>query len=674
VPKTPKPTSRTPTYTVTSEYFNFDTELSYWKQVAPKLIVNNVYVNVHTQDWTNVPQQRAIPLPPLTEHSMISVRTNSKFFGSSVVIIIVGGFSSYLSDGITPDFQSYNTNIYFSYHNGGLWYVRGFHSRAWDTPIGYNQADSGRNWLPRRSAAAVFAYEQKSQGRTLLFIHGGRFFDGVGWANGGAQDDISFFDVESCTDIVLRNDGMWAFQWNSGTCNNLITVNTYPLVPRYFHSVIVVPVAGVDYFVFIGGFAPTAISALQSVMHHPSGGAGAARRFSFFYCSAHELNVVAADALKLNLALFEFPWDYITPLSTTSALFAAYYNQNMDVIFMFGGVNMDFTRLNSTKDFHLHNTLCIFKFDPSNTNNSFLKELMTIGKLPSKRAASTLISNSHQVMILGGADASLTYRPDLFAVSITSAHPNYTKVFGDVMDGGIVGITKNVFVSAQTILQQPAFSCESCFTASARGLSDKAPTYNLVFIASGIDQGAALYHGSFVPVVSGKYVIHVATLQSSVANGTPFVQEIEILPGVTCASTSRLAYSETVIAGSTMNFVVTCFDAFQNSRPGGDSIIATVNRMQTHVSTDGAIMVTTSDEFSYEYTDLKSGSHSLDLSLTRSSVYNIASRLGMQLIRAEVLTFTVQPQPALCEPSPGICNTLVIGDLNSTLAGQAKSM
>ena len=659
MPKSPKPPSKTPSYTVTSEYFNFDPELSYWKQVVPKLIVNNVYVNVHTQNWTNVPQQRTITLPPLTEHSMISVRTYSHFFGSSVVIIIVGGFGSYLSDGITPDFQSYNTNIYFSYHNGGLWYVRGLKSRTWNQPIGYDQSSQ---WLHPRSAAAVFAYEQKSQGRTLLFIHGGRvYLDGLGWAaNGGPQDRISFFPVQDCADIYLYNDDLWAFP---SACYP-VTVYTNPVVPRYFHRVIVVPVAGVDHFVLVGGFAPNGNSALQSPVYSPSPNG---KTFGVFYCSANELDGYST----INLEWFEIHWD--APLSATSALFAANYNQNMDVIFMFGGVNTDFGRLNSTVT--LHNTLSMFKFDPSGSNNkSFLKELMTIGKLPSKRAASTMFSNSHQVMILGGADASLAYRPDLFAVSITSAHPNYTKVFGDVMDGGIVGITKNVFVSAQTILRQPAFSCESCFTASARGLSDKAPTYNLVFVASGIDQeqGAALYHASFVPVTSGKYVIHVATLQSSVPGGMPFVQEIEILPGDTCASTSRLAYSETVIAGSTMNFVVTCFDAFQNSRPGGDSIIATVNRMQTHVST--AVMVTTSDQFSYEYTDLKSGSHSLELSLTRSSVYNIASRLGMQLIRAEVLTFVVLPQPALCEPSPGICNTLVIGDLNSTFAGQAKSM
>ncbi len=146
----PVPSGSLPSFKVSSNQFYFDIESSYWMDYEAKLIVNNQYVNVHTENWPSDPTQRTISLPPLTEHSMISVRTVQK---SVPVIIIVGGFSKcatmsfphcilfsfftlvrYLSDGITPDHTSYNPNIYFSFTNGRTWQARGPLSRTCPPP------------------------------------------------------------------------------------------------------------------------------------------------------------------------------------------------------------------------------------------------------------------------------------------------------------------------------------------------------------------------------------------------------------------------------------------------------------------------------------------------------------------------------------------------------------
>jgi hypothetical protein len=217
--------------------------------------------------------------------------------------------------------------------------------------------------------------------------------------------------------------------------------------------------------------------------------------------------------------------------------------------------------------------------------------------------------------------------------------------------------------------------CESCITASVEGQAEGAPSYNLFFDADGVNEElqAAVYTSSFIPIVSGLYRISVFTMRSSVQDGLPFVQMIDVQPGATCASTSRFINAPTAIAGSNTKFVVQCFDAFSNRRPGGDIVYATVHRMQAQEGSPNAFVVT-SDQSSHTYTDLRSGSHEMSFSATRSSVYSIESKIGSRIIEGRSFTFYVAPKPPLCLPAPGACNTFAIGDFDSTLAGQAKPL
>jgi hypothetical protein len=648
-----------------------------------KLIVNNEYVNVHTENWPSVPTQRTISLPPLTEHSMISVRTVQK---SVPVIIIVGGFSKYLSDGITPDHTSYNPNIYFSFNNGRTWQARGPLSRTASQPVGYRH----NNWLPLqypRSAAAIFSYEQMYSERTLVFIHGGRHHDGMGWRGGGALSDMYYFCVEDCLfPAAGSNASMLQF---AKECM-ILAAYTNVEVRMYFHTIINVPVAGEDHFIIINtGFTRDGVSAL--------GNEPDANIFYVFYFTSsqltmatfhpHHLSLTRLNILSDNIYILEPPRYVVLGSNMNSqadrflqsALSAVHYNRDVDVVFMFGGAQADFTRQSNAQFHKLHQVLWMFKFDPYHEGKSTHRKLITLGHGPSSRAASFLISSSEHLLLVGGVDAGLQYRQDVYALSITSAHPSFTVETNGAQPNSYfimfpAGSTIDIHVSTSTIMKTPALSCESCLTASVRSVLNRdAPSYNLFFSAAGIDasKGAALYRASFVPVVGGMYDVDIVILghkESKISYG------ISVLPDVTCASTSRLTYSDTVVAGSTMNFVVSCYDAFQNSRPGGDIISATVSRVNVQSVPGGGTFESVSDEFSYEYTDLKSGAHSLELAFTRSSRYTLASKLGMRMIGDQTFSFIVLPRSAHCDAPPGTCNTLVIGQLDSTFAGQAKPM
>jgi hypothetical protein len=664
-----------------------------------KLVVNNLYVNVHTENWPSEPIQRTISLPPLTEHSMISFRTVQK---SVPVVIIVGGFSRYLSDGNTPDHTSYNPNIYFSFTNGRTWQARGRRSRSALQPVGYNHPD----WFPEkwpRSAAAVFSYEQLYSDRTLVFIHGGRYWNGNSWRDDGALNDMYFFCVEDCLFPAAGSDTSMLQFANTNECT-MQGVYTTPRIPLYFHTIINVPVAGEDYFVIINTGFDTNGNAAR--IDQPG-----ATSFKLFFTRSSDILTAAFHPHELRLIEYTInhddiyssqpprypiyqgmPPDTFLNSALNLALAAAHYNRDLDVVFMFGGAEYDFTRQTENINFGLtpvvvdfissvrnplHNVLWMFKFDPYFPSTH--RKLLTLGDHPTKRAASFLISSAEKVVLVGGVDASLQYQQDVYELSLASAHPSFTAQTKGTLDGSFsstfpAGSTINLLVSASTIMKMPALSCESCFTASVGSLLNRdAPSYNLYFSAAGIDanQGSALYRASFVPEISGKYEIDILILdheESKISYG------ISILPDATCTSTSRLTYSEIVVAGSTMNFVVSCYDAFHNSRPGGDIISATVSRVNVQSVAGGAILESISDEFSYEYTDLKSGSHSLELAFTRSSRYTLASKLGMRMIGDQLFSFIVLPRAGHCDASPGTCNTLVIGQLDSTFAGQAKPM
>jgi hypothetical protein len=656
-----------------------------------KLVVNNLYVNVHTENWPSEPIQRTISLPPLTEHSMISLRTVQK---SVPVVIIVGGFSKYLSDGITPDHTSYNPNIYFSFTNGRTWQARGRRSRSALQPVGYNHPD----WFPEkwpRSAAAVFSYEQLYSERTLVFIHGGRHHNGMSWRDDGALNDMYFFCVEDCLFPAAGSDTSMLQFANTNECT-MTGVYTIPRIPLYFHTIINVPVAGEEHFVILNtGFKANG----NSIFIDQPG----ATSLNLFYTRGsdiltatfhpHELRLVENtidhdDIYSSHPPRFpiyrDMQQDAFRNSELNLALAAAHYNRELDVVFMFGGAGYDFTRQSPSVRDPLHNVLWMFKFDPYYPlrvppQKATHRKLVTLGDHPTKRAASFLISSSEKVVLVGGVGASLQYQQDVFELSLASAHPSFTAQTQGALDGSFsstfpAGSTMDLFVSASTIMKMPALSCESCFTASVRSLLNRdAPSYNLYFSAAGIDvnQGSAIYRSSFVPVISGKYEIDIVILDHEVSK---ISYGISILPDVTCTSTSRLTYSDIVVAGSTMTFVVSCYDAFHNSRPGGDIISATVSRVNVQSVAGGAILETISDEFSYEYTDLKSGSHSLELAFTRSSRYTLASKLGMRMIGDRLFSFIVLPRAAHCDASPGTCNTLVIGLLDSTFAGQAKPM
>jgi hypothetical protein len=280
-----------------------------------------------------------------------------------------------------------------------------------------------------------------------------------------------------------------------------------------------------------------------------------------------------------------------------------------------------------------------------------------------------------KLFALGGVAKDFRAQSDVFELSLSNAHPNFTRVFGDVLSGGVAGSICNVYVSAQTIMSQPAFACESCFAATVKGEFPGSPSYNLVFEAAGADDElqAAIYKSSFVTLVSGIYKLSVSTLFSMVEGGMPFVQSLEILPGATCASTSRFSNIGTAVSGSNMRFLVQCNDAFSNGRPGGDTIHAIVSRLNSQDATTGTLERTT-DEISLVYTDLKSGSHELVISITRSATYSITSRFGMRVIENRPFSFVVTPKAAFCKAAPSTCNTVVVGEMDSFLAGSARSM
>jgi hypothetical protein len=651
----PSSTFEKPSFTVTSAFFYFNIDLSFWMRVEPQVMLNNVCINVDTETWPSAPEQRYTQLPPLTEHSMISVRSEQAL----PVILILGGFRSYLRDGVTPDPATYNLNIYYSFYNGATWIARGPKSRTPYHPTTYT-ANVGVNWMTPRSAAALFAHKITMFGYTAILVHGGRHFDGSYWTNGGALDDIWFFPLEACIYPGSANYEMWVFATH---CEMTPIATT---TPRYFHNIFRVPFAGADYFVLTGGFASNGIAALQSQITASNG------TFGVWFCSGVDVMI----AVTYNRFL-QFKWLPIrtnAPSFCTSSLMSTQYNRFVGAVFMFGGSDTDFSRFPniSSNSFKMHNQLWFFKFDPI-SGTSFMKEVNAIGNLPSKRAAAIFFESGDKVTFSGGIDADLVYRPNVYELSIVRAHPNLTRVYGDALNGGFAGDMRTIFVSSQTILLKPAFSCESCFAASVQGEAAGAPSYNLFFEAAGTDSEAeaAVYKSSFIPLVSGSYVISVSTLQSSVANGMPFLHRIQILPSVTCSSTSQFIYSKSVMAGSSTKFTIQCLDAFSNMKQGGDIIFASIYRMQGQTGTE---LSRTEDEFTYTYTDLKSGSHALEFTLTRSSVYSIGSKLGMQLIRDQMFSFVVVPEHALCNPFPRTCNTFVFGKLDSIFAGQATPM
>ncbi len=62
------------------------------------------------------------------------------------------------------------------------------------------------------------------------------------------------------------------------------------------------------------------------------------------------------------------------------------------------------------------------------------------------------------------------------------------------------------------------------------------------------------------------------------------------------------------------------------------------------------------------------------LSITRSATYVITSKLGLSIIDNRPFTFVVIPKAALCRAPPSACNTVVVGEMDSFLAGSARSM
>ena len=344
---------------------------------------------------------------------------------------------------------------------------------------------------------------------------------------------------------------------------------------------------------------------------------------------------------------------------------------------MFGGSTLDFTRISNISDnskgFVLFDSLSIFRFDPVDAT-SYLRELSMIGDRPLSRAGVYLFSFSDRIVSSGGITRDFRVQSSVSASSLSVAHPNLTKVYGDLLNGGVVGSISAIFVLAQTVMLKPALACELCISALVEGEGDGAPSYNLLFQSEGTNEElqAAVYSSSFIPVVSGIYRISVSTMGSSAQDGTPFVQSIQIQSGPTCASTSRFTNTESAIAGSNFKFVVECYDAFSNRRPGGDIVYAIVHRMQAREDAPD-ILVSTTDQSSHAYVDLKSGSHEMLFSATRSATYSIESKIGTRIIENRAFDFFVVPKHPHCQSAPGACNTIVIGNLDSALAGQATS-
>jgi hypothetical protein len=642
------------TFSVSSEYFNFDTDLSLWKRYWPQYVTNNISVNVNSEGWTSSPSQRYFPLPPLTEHSIITTQTVE--MGLSITLII-GGFSRYLDDGITPDHTSYNRNIYYSGNNGAGWMVRGQKSRAfWNTDTSFVE----NMWITPRSAAAVFAYKRMETSEKLIFVHGGRYFNGSHWANGGALDDIWVFSLEKCIFVKVPPEEVGFYS----PCQ-MFKISTKPPIPRYFHTIATAPVAGELHFVLIGGFAANGISALQNSSHRSN------NTFGVLYCK--DIDVLLASYFMSPLSFIWLPILFNAPLYSISALSSVRFNYQLGVFFLFGGSNVDFTRHESSAA-SFFNNIWSLSFDPTE-GKCILKELNVLGNQPIERAAAYMFTVGYKLFALGGITKDFRVQPDVFELSLSNAHPNLTKVFGGVLSGGIVGSICNVYVSAQTIMSHPALSCESCFTATVKGDAPGSPSYNLVFEAAGsdADRQAAIYKSSFIPLVSGMYKLSVSTLFSTVEGGLPFAQGLEVLPGPTCASTSRFINIENAISGSNMRFLVQCNDAFSNSRPGGDTIHAMVTRMNSQDAASSSLE-RSADGISLVYTDLKSGSHEVVLSITRSATYSITSKFGLRIIENRPFSFVVTPKAAFCKAAPGTCNTVVVGDMDTFLAGSARSM
>jgi hypothetical protein len=653
-----------PMFKVSSDYFIFDPELSFWKQHHAFVYTNNLHVNVFTDDssWSAArPEQRRIALPPLTEHSIVSTATLD--LGISYTLI-VGGFSAYMEDGITPNTSTYNRNIYFSSDNGAEWFVRGPRSQAH-----FSDPNRPNDWITPRSGAAIFVYKRVQLTDTLVFVHGGRYFDGHNWGNNGALSDIWAIHLVPCVHLYRmpsQSNPHEFVHFQEDCLMRPIVTNPAKPIARYLHQVSMVQWGGESYFVVIGGFDANGLAS----------GSGTNDTFTTYYCTESSLFLASDNKLELSFDQLDVS---VNALAYFASSLSSYYSPTLGLFFLFGGSTLDFTSPDFTMRSHLSinalqvfNNLMVFRFDPKD-GTSYFEELQAIGTRPSGRAGVQLFTFNDQVYFYGGASKDLHIHATVFSLSISSAHPNFTEVSGDALSGGVVGSISNLFVSAQTITLLPALSCEASFFASVRSEIPGFPSYDLAFESRGVDEErqAAIYHSSFIPIVSGTYVITVSTLGSSIDGGMPFIQRISILPGPTCASTSKLEYSDTVTAGSNAKFLVQCIDAFSNIRPGGDIIQATVFRMQSDSEGND---LRTSDQFSFGYTDLKSGSHQLIASFTRSGMFLIESTLGVRLIQDRPFSFRVEPKAALCRQSPDVCNTLVISALDTVLAGQAKSM
>ena len=543
------------------------------------------------------------------------------------------------------------------------------------------------SWMPPRSAAAVFSLVVGEE--RVVFIHGGRHFDGSNFANGGALNDVWKFSLDDCARI---SNGVVFDK----TCimTQLRLNDMSKMFARYHHQAFAVDLGTGMLVIIFGGFTPDGNAAGQSddARYFPKG-------------EMKKLCLYIFPAEMLSEERFELGPDSIIVLDdrlgidpamtfTKSALFSWFYSPEYNRMFFFGGTKYDFMNPHTENlpqlfsKLESYNDLWYLKFPDTTTNDDpgQFVQIKQLGSVPPKRFNSVMLIDSGMIYSFGGMCSSGACT-DASKFNLKSAHPFMTQVTGPGLDGGQVGELSTFYIWAQTAMQDPAEDCQSCFSAVVAGNSPGMPSYYLsiteateedqttamamfptnIFVPLlALDDQYAIYKAEYTPLMSGRYTLSVTTSASNVKDGLPRVAQLTVTPGDSCATTSFVTARDTsAVAGAAFGFTIKVLDLYSNPRPGGDSLVMGVGRTQRLLEPVVTPMV-----------DHLSGLYSLSLQLTRSGDYYVYPYMGVQpLGNGRAFVVNVYPRPAQCLPPPGACSTRVIGDFFAdALAGEAKTL
>ena len=598
--------------------------------------------------------------------------------------IIIGGFSAYIGKGPYPNSNTYNNFLFFSLDNGVSWFCRNSTTPSLVDPTGLLHRNQ---WMTPRSAAAVFSLVAGEE--RVVFIHGGRHYNGSGWANGGALNDVWKFSLDDCVRIsngVVFDKPCIMTQLQLNDMSSKFA--------RYHHQAFSVDLGTGDMVIIMGGFAPDGNAAGQS--DDPS-----------FFANGEQMKLCLYifNADPLIQGYFELGPGSIIVLDerlgidpsftfTKAALFAMFYSEEYNRIFFFGGTNKDITNPNTKRlpqlvsKLETYNDLWYLRLpDTSVTDDpGHFVQIKQLGALPSKRFNSHMLIDSGMIYSFSGMCSSGACK-DASKFNLKSAHPYVTQVTGPGLDGGLVGQLSTFYIWAQTAMKDPADDCQSCFIAVVGGINPGMPSYYLSITQASeeevntavtmyptdimdyslpLNDQYAVYKAEYTPLASGSYKLSVTTSSSNVKDGLPRVSQLIVTPGDSCASTSFVtAHDTSAVAGAAFGFTVKILDAYSNPRPGGDSLAAGVGRTERLLEPMIVPMI-----------DHLSGLHSVSLQFTRSGEYHVYPFMGVQSIgNGFSFAVTVFPRPALCLPPPGTCSTRVIGDFFADArAGDAKTL